>query len=280
MGWRCSVAILLARYPRAGTPQRRLSLNTASPQAVGLLALAPLSPCGQYYDPRRNVSLTASIGFAADVDAEYGSMLTNTDTAAYVSMGDVDTPVGGVTITARVRQGEISGGAGTHFVIAAKRDGGTNVTSFGFDAQKDTGTLRFYINSGGFCIWQTSAAVLTTSATRTVGVSYDEVNNAVFYADGRVVASSRTSGTVPRALLNNDLDLRIGKFANASASDQSWVGRISDVRIYAGAKSAGFHASVYDPVTRWDLYRTTNVYAPIFSKARFDDSHQTIGGPM
>jgi len=38
---------------------------------------------------------------------------------------------------------------------------------------------------------------------------------------------------------------------------------------------------LFDPPTRWSLYRSSSlIHAPIFSKARFDDSHQIIGGPM
>jgi len=54
-------------------------------------------------------------------------------------------------------------------------------------------------------------------------------------------------------------------------------------RAWNRALSAAEVSALYAPRTRWEMYSAPNrrvTTAPIFSKARFDDSHQIIGGPM
>jgi len=96
------------------------------------------------------------------------------------------------------------------------------------------------------------------------------------FINGVSVAANALSYTA-----TSGLRIALGSWVSSGSVDDV-KGAIAEARWSRLALSPGEAWSLYDPRTRWDLYRepSRRVYAPVFSKARFDDSHQIIGGPM
>jgi len=141
-----------------------------------------------------------------------------------------------------------------------------------------------------FCLAETTATAyrsvtLGDNGSFHIVMTYDG-NKAVaedrvtLFVNGVLTNFTGSSGTIPAALYSaflgidwhRDISASVYRYANGTIWNSAWYNR---------TLTAGEASGLYSPHSRWDLYgRRATTYAPIFSKARFDDSHQIIGGPM
>jgi len=139
-----------------------------------------------------------------------------------------------------------------------------------------------------------SVEIGTTVTTTTLGSVNWNIDDTMFFCGTRNGTSLRfysymngvwavATGTCGSGALNVQPThlIRFGDFeGNKNLNVRN--GKFWEPRVWNRALNAGEVYSLFDPLTRWDIYRrpSQRVYAPVFSKARFDDSHQIIGGPM
>jgi len=150
---------------------------------------------------------------------------------------------------------------------------GTNY--WGIQIQTD-GALSGYVSPTVPYRAVSAAGVIALNTWYHASFTLRSATDRELYINGVSVATNALSYTATASLR-----MALGSWVSLGTVDDV-KGAIAEARWSRRALSPGEAWSIYDPRTRWDLYRKPNqsVYAPIFSKARFDDSHQIIGGPM
>lgn len=107
----------------------------------------------------------------------------------------------------------------------------------------------FYDSSGGDWRGIQSASTFTTNVLYHLLATWDADSDVLsLYVNGRLSASNTYSGATP----SNRGNLYIGSENGGGSWFNGWIG---EVRLYDRAHTAGEAYQLYDPRTRWELYR-------------------------
>jgi hypothetical protein len=141
----------------------------------------------------------------------------------------------GVSINAAVRISS-SIGTGEYRNVVSSRAPST-ATPFSLDVNSNSGDngggrkLRFYVNNGGFNIWQ-SSGVVPVSEWSLVEVAYTPGANPRMWINGVAQTVSQTFGGSQPSILYSANSLRIGAFEGGGGSDGNWLGEIQFVQLH------------------------------------------------
>lgn len=210
------------RVPFVGIPGQ---LSLLWPDASGSIKGGP-----QY--------LTGGVGSNGPVWAARGNgqvALSFNGTNQHADLGTLpDVWSRGVTVAAWIRQ---TAAAGQYRSIVSTRRGSDNATPWATDWSNND-RLRFYVNNGGFSVWEGTTVMGPDQYYRVV-FSYDGVTAPSIYANGVAQAVTNTGGG-PVPILYTATPWRVGAFDGMSGGDSPWAGQLADIRVLNRPVDAGW----------------------------------------
>jgi len=177
---------------------------------------------------------------ATDWVASQGKIALDIDQVDdYVDCGVVrDQYSNGISISAFISRPTFSDN-NHYYNIFSSRRGSDNVTPFSLDISNNIsggiGSLRFYLNNGGFFIWVSSVSLYPriTESMLHVAVTYTPGSNPRMFLNGiEDLGVTRTSGASNPSILHTATTQCIGNFIGALSPDLPLGGQIDDVLIY------------------------------------------------
>lgn len=244
------------RQSFTGPPQpQSFTINENSMQAAGLVAwLPPLGVgfgTGRVIDYARNTPAALSGGMYSATDPIVGGCWVgdHSDNTIVLTYTPHLNPAS-ITLSAWVKLNAIDG---TDAIIS-------NAFTPGWATYRiehmPTGKLEFVYHDSGstYHAYTTGATVLTAATWAHVAVAFTYGTGAgiVIYVNGVAVGGSWTQGNGNGALHTTAANTIIGAYI---ATNDPIDGCLSDVRIYDRRLSASEVWQLYDPITRWELYK-------------------------
>jgi hypothetical protein len=245
----------------AGLPSSPFTINSSSPQAVGLSHWWP--GAFNYDDYVTSVSATpigdVSLGVTDSVKAFLlpGDPTNSLDYIDCDNLADTQ-GLSLLTVSAWFYTGTLEGGAeanGQRYVF------GNEGFNSGFMLRLHTSDdkMYWYVYSSGYKYAVTPDAILANTwyhATCVYDNTATSTEQLKLYINGVQVATGSSGGGV---IADSSSAFGIGA---APFWTRTWLGSIRDVRIYSGlVLTPELIYQIWEPSTRWDLYLNKGIYA-------------------
>jgi len=260
------------RPPALHELDRHRPINAASLQAAGLQVWFPtlvsVGDAELLRDVVGGADATLTNGPAWSNHELFGPCLSFDGSDDHLVTGDTSSGNGStaLTVSAWVMTSTVS----TQRTIARRQDGsGTGVWALG--AGWTANKAEFYINDG---TWRGSGGGTTSindGQPHLLTGTYDGAAIRI-YVDGVLESSSAATGTLD----SRSVATTIGAYTHAGVGEV-WSGLIADLRIYARALAAAEIWQLWEPATRWELYRPAPVIVALAEEQTQGASHAVSG---
>lgn len=230
-------------------PNVDFDINLASPQARGLVCWLPLPGPrrGGYLDRAQRRTYTPNNGPVWTADGWFGESLLLDDVAnQYLSVSGI--PVAGypLTVVGWFRSDDITTNQG---IVALSNTASSDL--IWIRANSGPAAIRLAVVVSGAVDGVNSTANWTDGAwNMACGVLASATDRAVF-VNGRFKGTDTSSAAFPSSANLTT----VGAVVDAGSVGIKLSGKVADVRIYNRALSDAEVWGLYDPATRFDLYR-------------------------
>lgn len=238
-------------WPHTQPPPASVELNRNSPQAKGLLIWTPFSGVYQHsFGAFKNFTHRTGDGTSFgdptwEYDSEIGPYVNLPGTSSGFDWGDLAAVEGinQITISAWARKSVAWG----QDIIWAKHTGSTNGCFYLATTNSTTARCTIINAASSRVDHDATFSFATNTWYLFVGV-YDGIDIKIYINGIHYGTPSAQTGNIK----NHSSTLRFGHY---NGSFWELEGGIAEPRIYDRALSAGEVWTMYDPATRWDLYK-------------------------